>query len=98
MFVCGIGKSDSDMVIAELMILGFISLLLTFGQTYIIKICISQKVADTMLPCRSDGKNDQTEEHRRRLLGYERRFLAGAETTSKCKKVSVYIANSFLGN
>ncbi|KAG8662922.1 hypothetical protein MANES_01G156800v8 [Manihot esculenta] len=74
-----------EKVKSELMILGFISLLLTFGQTYIIKICISQKVADTMLPCRSDGKNDQTEERRRRLLGYERRFLAGAETTSKCK-------------
>ncbi|XP_057994317.1 MLO-like protein 10 isoform X2 [Hevea brasiliensis] len=68
------------------MILGFISLLLTFGQTYITKICIPQNVADTMLPCRADGENDQTEEqHRRRLLWFERRFLAGAETTSKCK-------------
>lgn len=33
------------------MVLGFISLLLTFGQTYISKICIPDKVADTMLPC-----------------------------------------------
>ncbi|KAJ9172540.1 hypothetical protein P3X46_015767 [Hevea brasiliensis] len=74
-----------EKVKAELMVLGFISLLLTFGQTYIIKICIPQNVADTMLPCRADGENDQTEEHRRRLLWFEHRFLAGAETTSKCK-------------
>lgn len=37
---------------AELMVLGFISLLLTFGQNYIIQICIPQKAANTMLPCR----------------------------------------------
>ncbi|KAK4355446.1 hypothetical protein RND71_024417 [Anisodus tanguticus] len=35
----------------ELMVLGFISLLLTFGQNYIADICIPEKVADTMLPC-----------------------------------------------
>ncbi|KAK4364969.1 hypothetical protein RND71_016327 [Anisodus tanguticus] len=35
----------------ELMVLGFISLLLTFGQKYIADICISERVADTMLPC-----------------------------------------------
>lgn len=35
----------------ELMVLGFISLLLTFGQNYIVMICISEKIADTMLPC-----------------------------------------------
>lgn len=36
---------------AELMILGFISLLLTFGQNYITQICITEQAADTMLPC-----------------------------------------------
>ncbi|KAI4374867.1 hypothetical protein MLD38_012810 [Melastoma candidum] len=35
----------------ELMVLGFISLLLTFGQTYITKICIPDDAANTMLPC-----------------------------------------------
>jgi mlo protein len=34
------------------MVLGFISLLLVFGQNYIIKICISNHAADTMLPCK----------------------------------------------
>ncbi|OMO94953.1 Mlo-related protein [Corchorus capsularis] len=33
------------------MVLGFISLLLTFGQSYISRICIPTKVADTMLFC-----------------------------------------------
>ncbi|XP_015084528.1 MLO-like protein 9 [Solanum pennellii] len=36
---------------AELMVLGFISLLLTFGQNFISQICIPERVADTMLPC-----------------------------------------------
>ena len=36
---------------AELMVLGFISLLLTFGQNYISKMCIPVKYANTMLPC-----------------------------------------------
>ncbi|CAH2051444.1 unnamed protein product [Thlaspi arvense] len=36
---------------AELMILGFISLSLTFGETYILKICVSSEAALSMLPC-----------------------------------------------
>lgn len=36
---------------AELMVLGFISLLLTFGQNYISKVCIPMKYGRTMLPC-----------------------------------------------
>jgi mlo protein len=41
-----------EKVKAELMVLGFISLLLVFGQNYIIKICISNHAANTMLPCK----------------------------------------------
>lgn len=33
------------------MVLGFISLLLTFGQNYISKMCIPEKYSKTMLPC-----------------------------------------------
>ncbi|CAL5384438.1 unnamed protein product [Camellia sinensis] len=36
---------------AELMLLGFISLLLTVSTTYISKICIPAKLGHTMLPC-----------------------------------------------
>ncbi|XP_033515979.1 MLO-like protein 8 [Nicotiana tomentosiformis] len=75
-----------EKVKAELMILGFISLTLVFSQYYIAGICIPSSVADTMLPCPAidkSAKTDEAEEHRRRLLWYERRILAGAE--SKCK-------------
>ncbi|XP_061988815.1 MLO protein homolog 1-like [Rosa rugosa] len=36
---------------AELMLLGFISLLLTVGTRYLPKICVPASIADTMLPC-----------------------------------------------
>ena len=76
-----------DNLFAELMILGFISLILTFSQSYIAKICIPVKVANTMLPC-SKIATEEEETSRRRLLSTERRFLAAA-TASTCKSVSV---------
>ncbi|XP_076900576.1 MLO-like protein 12 [Bidens hawaiensis] len=42
---------------AELMLLGFISLLLTVGQEPISKICISSEVARTWHPCNDDSKD-----------------------------------------
>ncbi|KAJ0039633.1 hypothetical protein Pint_28745 [Pistacia integerrima] len=78
-----------EKVKSELMVLGFISLILTFGQKYIIKICIPFKVADTMLPCVSDSVNDgessSESEHRRRLLWFDRRYLSSSDTTPSCK-------------
>ncbi|KAG6402390.1 hypothetical protein SASPL_134583 [Salvia splendens] len=82
----------------ELMVLGFISLLLTFGQTYITQVCIPEKISRTMLPC--EFKDDHHEEggggggsdakapsqeaaHRRRLLSFERRMLGGGSDTPK---------------
>ncbi|KAM1810025.1 hypothetical protein ACFX12_026839 [Malus domestica] len=73
-----------EKVKAELMILGFISLILTFGQSYIAKICIPLNVADTMLPCRVDDKEKEESTSDRRLLWYERRSLAAA-SEYKCK-------------
>ncbi|GKV30225.1 hypothetical protein SLEP1_g39063 [Rubroshorea leprosula] len=82
-----------EKVKAELMIMGFISLLLTFGQTYIARICISSKVADTMLPCEADGINDggssnssSGEDGRRKLLWFEGRYLAAVDTSPTCKE------------
>ncbi|XP_028795299.1 MLO-like protein 10 [Neltuma alba] len=72
-----------EKVKAELMTLGFISLLLNFGQSYIVKICISHKVADKMLPCAYDGTNDSS---RRKLLSHERRHLSSGTSSSKCKE------------
>lgn len=81
----------------ELMLLGFISLLLTVGQGPITNICISKEVGATWHPCNKkqeakldkyaksnyDGANE-----RRRLLwdadGPARRILAGGGGDDKC--------------
>ncbi|KAH7519808.1 hypothetical protein FEM48_Zijuj08G0076400 [Ziziphus jujuba var. spinosa] len=73
-----------EKVKAELMILGFISLLLTFGQSYIARICIPIKVAKSMLPC-APKESTTEEEQRRKLLWFERRFLATDSYGHICK-------------
>ncbi|KAI8536744.1 hypothetical protein RHMOL_Rhmol10G0280900 [Rhododendron molle] len=72
-----------EKVKAELMVLGFISLILVFSQYYIAEICIPTKVANTMWPCKKE-KLSETGDNRRRLLWYEHRMLASKE--SKCKE------------
>ncbi|KAK3232032.1 hypothetical protein Dsin_003913 [Dipteronia sinensis] len=81
---------------SELMVLGFISLILTFGQNYIAKICIPLEVADTMLPCLKEEtgkilKHDLFEDrvdHFRRLLLDERRSLVSSDNAgSGCKEI-----------
>ncbi|CAL5418597.1 unnamed protein product [Camellia sinensis] len=83
----------------ELMVLGFISLLLTFGQIYIANVCIPTKLADTMLPCpikHHGGHHLEPEhepapkeepDHHRRLLWNDHRILAGGEPAKGCKKI-----------
>ena len=41
---------------AELMLLGFISLLLTVFQSTIVKICVPQDITEHLLPCPLSGK------------------------------------------
>ncbi|XP_058080207.1 MLO protein homolog 1-like [Magnolia sinica] len=53
---------------AELMLLGFISLLLTVGQTYVAKICIPAKAGNTMLPCKKVVKAYEKVDGGRKLL------------------------------
>ncbi|KAH6765569.1 Seven transmembrane MLO family protein [Perilla frutescens var. hirtella] len=75
---------------SELMLLGFISLLLTVGQSPISNICISKSAGDTWHPCskseessKSPPEDDEGEENRRKLLWIEggaRRILAGGGT------------------
>ncbi|OMP09270.1 Mlo-related protein [Corchorus olitorius] len=70
---------------AELMLLGFISLLLTVGTLYIPEICIPKKVGNSMLPCKpksgyagddgskqkdDDQSGDGGDDRRRKLLSY----------------------------
>ncbi|KZV21736.1 MLO-like protein 8 [Dorcoceras hygrometricum] len=74
-----------EKVKAELMILGFISLILVFSQYYIADICIPNNVADTMLPCPVGYQNENKEGKNRRLLSYERRVLA-AKNEPSCKE------------
>ncbi|GLU19655.1 hypothetical protein SLE2022_358910 [Rubroshorea leprosula] len=76
---------------ADLMILGFISLLLTFVATNIARICISSKVGGNMLPCKADGINDgrnssSSGDGRRKLLWFEGRYLAAVDTSPPCKE------------
>lgn len=71
----------------ELMILGFISLLLVFSQYYIAQICVPSAVADSMLPCRAlDKVATRKDGHGRRLLWYARRVLAAGAKEPSCKE------------
>ncbi|XP_010539025.1 PREDICTED: MLO-like protein 9 [Tarenaya hassleriana] len=73
----------------ELMVLGFISLLLTFGQNYIATICVPSRFGQAMSFCGPyDGSDmgsrktvhhkhsSHKSHHERRLLSLERRILA----------------------
>ncbi|KAI5438501.1 hypothetical protein KIW84_024298 [Lathyrus oleraceus] len=66
------------------MILGFISLLLTIGQSYIVRICISEQVANKMLPCPhkyiGDNKVSSIKEKHIR----KHRYLSVETTSYKC--------------
>ena len=71
------------------MVLGFISLILTFGQTYIARICIPVDISETMLPCPIRGGSTEHEGAHRRLLWQERRYLAAESKGPACKAVSL---------
>lgn len=91
---------------AELMLMGFISLLLTVGQTPISKICISKEAGSVMLPCKlsvaaEDADDEGKDNGRRRLLWFQeeihRRFLAAAPGVDPCAsqgKVALMSASS----
>lgn len=94
------------LVHAELMLLGFISLLLTVGQSLISSVCVSKKIGATWHPCSKKQEAAQTnsETNGRRLLTVSdsgkgfRRILAGAaSSTDKCAaRVCVYSIFSLL--
>ncbi|XP_004301623.1 PREDICTED: MLO-like protein 5 [Fragaria vesca subsp. vesca] len=89
-----------EIVKAELMVLGFISLILTFAQQHIAQLCIPVSYANTMLPCpyhKSEdhsgggGKGGGGGGGHRRLLWYEqeRRILAAGSMGAGCSKGKV---------
>lgn len=63
------------------MILGFISLLLTFGETYILKICVPSKAALSMLPCPSEKTNTLAP-------SLSKHLLAAGDLSVNCKNGS----------
>nr|ALI93622.1 MLO11 [Vitis pseudoreticulata] len=89
---------------SELMLLGFISLLLTVGQGTIAGICISEKIAATWHPCgkKQESKYVSNEEDygKRRLLeisdsdGSNRRVLAAAGD-DKCGEGKVPFVSNY---
>ncbi|XP_047976438.1 MLO-like protein 6 [Salvia hispanica] len=89
---------------SELMLLGFISLLLTVGQTPISNICISKSAGASWHPCskseeesKAVGEGDEEESHRRRLLWIEggaRRILAGGGSDKCAEKGKVPFVSS----
>uniref|UniRef100_A0A1J3G427 MLO-like protein n=1 Tax=Noccaea caerulescens TaxID=107243 RepID=A0A1J3G427_NOCCA len=72
---------------AELMLMGFISLLLTIGQNYIAKICIPKSIAESMRPCsaaelkkfyppkKGNSKGGEEENSSRKLLELAETFI-----------------------
>ncbi|KAF2300576.1 hypothetical protein GH714_014107 [Hevea brasiliensis] len=97
-----------EKVKSELMLLGFISLLLTVGQGPISNICIPEKVGSSWHPCSKEEEANinkaevpATEnENRRKLLtisdsgGSLHRVLAGTTTTDKCGEREVPFVSS----
>ncbi|PSR95177.1 MLO-like protein [Actinidia chinensis var. chinensis] len=98
-----------EKVKSELMLLGFISLLLTVGQAPISNICISKSVGATWHPCskkqedkltKYDESHYEEEETRRKLLAFSashgglRRVLAAAGTDKCAEKGKVPFVSS----
>lgn len=68
---------------AELMLLGFISLLLTVSQGLISKICVPENVSKTMLPCKH--KESSTSSH----FVTGRHLLSGSSGVEHCSRHKV---------
>ncbi|KAL8240026.1 hypothetical protein R6Q59_013381 [Mikania micrantha] len=77
----------------ELMVLGFISLLLVFCQNYIASICVSKALTKDFLPCKKQKEEDDDNEKggdRRLLWSYDHlhhgRSLGGDDPPKECKE------------
>ncbi|KAI3725576.1 hypothetical protein L1987_65366 [Smallanthus sonchifolius] len=95
---------------AELMLLGFISLLLTVGTKYVAKICVPEKIGYKMLPCKpkdykydnnkKDGCGDDEGEQNRKLLSlgeemiFRRVLAAASDSGTTCSKGMVPMISS----
>lgn len=102
-------KSDEnlDFVVAELMLLGFISLLLTVFQGAISKFCIPEDIVNSMLPCKRPEADSSESEHSNAttttshfqrsftpVTGMTRHLLSEGSSSGYCAK-KVNINNAF---
>lgn len=90
-----------SLVFAELMVLGFISLLLTVGQGPISAICVSKGVGNSWHPCDKKQENSKFGDGkengsvgRRLLFETHRRALAGASNDRCADKGKVSLVSS----
>lgn len=80
-------------MLTELMLLGFISLLLTVFQRSISRICIPSHVATHMLPCKRETAEHNTPAHYslNQTINNGRRLLSSDSTSDHCRvKVLIY--------
>ncbi|CAL9160326.1 unnamed protein product [Musa hybrid cultivar] len=73
---------------SELMLLGFVSLLLTVGQSAISEICVPKSVGDSWHPCKMEVHDDSSTAHSRHLSG-----RSGPDKCSKRNKISFISAD-----
>lgn len=82
-------------VITELMLLGFISLLLTVTQGPITKICIPDDAASHMLPCKMPTSHVSESYHRRyppqTVNSIGKRLLLESSTGQHCAQVHIFL-------
>ncbi|KAG6406173.1 hypothetical protein SASPL_133772 [Salvia splendens] len=97
-------REKLEKIKAELMLLGFISLLLTVGTSYVAKICVPKDLGNKWLPCDKedtddhDNNGDERKNEHRRLLSYGEEMVwlrALASGTDQC--CSFYVVASFAG-
>ncbi|KAI3724709.1 hypothetical protein L2E82_36495 [Cichorium intybus] len=78
-----------DIIKNELMVLGFISLLLVYSQNHIASICISKDLTKDFLPCKKEKYDEEGggggDAAKRKLLWYEQRKLGGGAPV-ECKE------------
>lgn len=93
---------------SELMLLGFISLLLTVGTSYVAKICVPKDLGHKWLPCDKssddghDEDDDEGKNEHRKLLSYgqemvwRRALAAGTDQYDYCDSKVRKLINPFL--
>ncbi|KAJ6712790.1 MLO-LIKE PROTEIN 1 [Salix purpurea] len=71
----------------ELMLLGFISLLLTVTQNTISRICIPPHLATTMLPCKRETGSSNHEKTHNQAINNRRQLLSASNSAEHCARV-----------